>query len=305
MSKIKNKQQTISGEVTLENIFGTINVRRLFKQIAFNVKILNMVNNPQVTNVHGIQVGTSETIRLLSNNDNKWFDWLAGLIDGDGCFLLSKKGYASLEITMDMKDSRCLYNVKQKLGGSVKRRSGVKAIRYRLHDYKNLLFLLLNLNGRIRNPTRQIQFSRLCNYYKINFKFPDPLTYENGWLAGFFDSDGTITINKSNLQLSISIFQKSSELLNNLKILYGGYVYIDRSLNGGFKWYLTSRIEIESLINNYFKNYPSRATSKCNRLHLVPDFYFIKTLDVDPIVKNNMWIIFFKKWLHYYEDLTD
>jgi hypothetical protein len=30
-------------------------------------------------------------------------EWLAGKIDGDGCFLISKAGYASMEITMGMR----------------------------------------------------------------------------------------------------------------------------------------------------------------------------------------------------------
>ena len=40
---------------------------------------------------------------------NKFNEWLAGLIDGDGCFQLSKKGYASLEITMELRDKHCLF----------------------------------------------------------------------------------------------------------------------------------------------------------------------------------------------------
>jgi len=47
-------------------------------------------------------------------------------------------------------------------------------------------------------------------------------------LSGFFDSDGTITINKTNLQLSISISQKTKELLEPLINIYGGHVYVDR-----------------------------------------------------------------------------
>jgi hypothetical protein len=44
--------------------------------------------------------------------------WLAGLIDGDGSFLLSKKGYASLEIVMEVRDKHALYQIKERFGGS-------------------------------------------------------------------------------------------------------------------------------------------------------------------------------------------
>ena len=49
--------------------------------------------------------------------DLNFKQWLAGLIDGDGCFSLSKKGYASLEITMDIRDERALQAVKNVYGG--------------------------------------------------------------------------------------------------------------------------------------------------------------------------------------------
>lgn len=296
-----NKKQTISGKVTVKNL--DLNTRDIsLNSKAIDVKILNQVNNPQVTKVQSIQVGTSETIRLLL--DDNWYEWLAGLIDGDGYFALSKKGYASLEITMDMKDAKCLYQVKQHFGGSVKRRSGVKAIRYRLHDYKGLLFAINKLNGRIRNPIRQLQLSKVCKQYSINFLFPKGLIKETGWLAGFFDSDGTIIINKTNLQISISIFQRTSELLNPLVSLYGGNVYIDRSLNGGFKWYITSKIDILNILE-YFKKYPSRAPSKKARLHLIPEFYYIKSLNLDKIEKEKLWSYFFKKWFFMDEVPSD
>lgn len=41
------------------------------------------------------------------------------------------------------------------------------------------------------------------------FFYPSDLTYDNAWLSGFIDGDGSITINKSNKQLSISISHKN------------------------------------------------------------------------------------------------
>lgn len=72
------------------------------------------------------RVGSSATIRSLSSNtpsELHWNQWLAGLIDGDGCLLVSKAGYASCEITMGIEDEHALMQIKQKLGGSVKSRS--------------------------------------------------------------------------------------------------------------------------------------------------------------------------------------
>lgn len=111
-------QQTISGNLIVI-LINTLMISYIFYTL--KVKILLKDYNPQVTKVFNIQVGTSETIRLLSNKrflhkshniDLKFKEWLAGLIDGDGCFHLSKKGYANLEITMDIRDERALSQIK-------------------------------------------------------------------------------------------------------------------------------------------------------------------------------------------------
>jgi hypothetical protein len=50
---------------------------------------------------------SSETIRSATpedESDENFNDWLAGLIDADGSFNLSKQGYASCEITMHTKE---------------------------------------------------------------------------------------------------------------------------------------------------------------------------------------------------------
>lgn len=39
-----------------------------------------------------------------------------GIIDGDGYFILTKKGYTSCEITMDARDIKALYEIKHKYG---------------------------------------------------------------------------------------------------------------------------------------------------------------------------------------------
>ena len=292
-------QQTVSGEFIL-HLIGTLFISYIF--YTDKVKILLNYNNPQVTKAFNSLVGTSEAIRLLninkklyhklsnSDKDLKFKQWLAGLVDGDGSFLLSKKGYASLEITMDIRDEHALHIVKNVYGGSIKLRSNAKALRYRLHNKSGLLEIINDLNGHIRNSHRLVQLN-------------NKLTYNNGWLSGFFDADGTITINKSNSQLSIYASQKTSELLTPLVDLYGGYLYIDRGSHQSYKWYITNREDIVKLIS-YFKKYPSRS-AKNKRLHLIPQFYYLKDMKADKSEPNTLlaksWDLFFNKWLNFVE----
>jgi len=106
--------------------------------------------------------------------------WLAGLIDGDGCFFLSKKGYASLEIVTELRDRRCLHEIKQAFGGAVQLRAGNNHLRYRLHNRVGLLKLIAAVNGHIRNPVRLAQLNKICVKYEVPILFPAPLTYRNG-----------------------------------------------------------------------------------------------------------------------------
>ena len=210
-----------------------------------------------------------------SINYRKRNEWLAGLIDSDGSFLLSKKGYGSLEITMDIRDEHALQIIKNVYGGSIKLRSGANALRYRLHHKSGLLSLINDVNGQIRNSNRLIQLNKLCYKYNLTLIYPEKLNYYNGWLSGFFDGDGTITINKTNTQLSICLSQKTSELLIPLIDIYGGNIYIDKG-SLCFKWYITKREDILNLLE-YFKLYPSRS-AKTKRIHLISNYYKIKDL---------------------------
>ena len=98
-------------------IEGTKNVSDLNSPVI--VKSFLLLRNQQITKAR--QVGISEIVRPLTSRiskEKRWNEWLAGLIDGDGCLLVSKGGYPSCEITMGIEDEHALLQVKQKLGGS-------------------------------------------------------------------------------------------------------------------------------------------------------------------------------------------
>lgn len=136
----------------------------------YKVKNLLMLDNQQVTKRFNFLVGTSETTRPLSSSftsfktsEESWNEWLAGLIDGDGSLLLSKSGYPSCEITMALQDEHALAIIKQKLGGSLKLRSGVKAVRYRLHNKKGMIELVNRINGKVRHSSIIKQLESICS----------------------------------------------------------------------------------------------------------------------------------------------
>lgn len=316
-------------------LLAAFNSCRLANQQITNAQINNLsktyfyrstLSNPYIS--FSMLVGISETIRLFlirsyssdsssPNNfslpfsesgsniqldlDKSFNEWLAGLIDGDGCFLLSKKGYASLEIVMELRDQHCLYKIKQKFGGAIQLRTGKNHLRYRLHDKKGLLTLISAVNGLILNPTRLLQLGRICDKYQIELIQPKPLIYHNGWLSGFLDSDGSIYLNLQSHQLFITVSQKNKLLLDPLKELYGGEIYILPKVDA-FKWTLYKKDDIKIFIKNYLKVYPLKS-GKQFRINLIDKYYELRLLKAHLAPENSLlgksWKEFLEKWESY------
>ena len=328
-------QQTISEEFVIY-LLGTICISCTLLYTAI-VKNLKIKDNSQVTNALSTLVETSEAIRLLNkksihnlnssnkhasypSRDERFKQWLAGLIDGDGCFSLSKKGYASLEITMDIRDERALQAVKNVYGGSIKLRSGVNALRYRLHNKKGLLNLIHDVNGHIINSIRLIQLNYICVKYDITLNYPGKLTIDNGWFSGFFDACGNIQlvpgvvrsglsdslekgdrIIDNNPQLVISVTHKYYNIVTLYKDFFGGKINIIS--NNRYEWSIELQDQITNFIE-YVKIFPLRAR-RHKKSFLAPVFFELVDLKAHQSFKNTMlnkaWKIFntkFKREIH-------
>lgn len=252
-------------------------------------------------------VGISETTRTNSElnkkthlrSDIKFNEWLAGLIDGDGTINVSKQGYTSCEITVALADEKALRIIQNKLGGSIKLRSGVKAIRYRLHNKEGMFNLISRINGNIRNTKRLVQLHKACSILNIPIMNPIPLTENNSWFIGFFDADGTIgySIKNGYPQLTISVTNKLLIDVQPYLDIFGGNIYFDKAQNGNYKWSIQSKKDVLNFLG-YVKNNPSR-TIKQNRLLLCHQYYELHSLQaykLDNTLAHQAWIAFENKW---------
>lgn len=251
--------------------FSTKGIRIFFLLSLFALVITYLIlSNPQITNAQlilnncnftiindsSMLVGTSETVRMFSNcscsklkhdignddTDLKVRQWIAGVIDGDGNFHISKKGYVELSVVMETRDIACLYKLKQRYGGSVKATSHAKAIRFRLHHSlaaagyactrrskrgAGIQQVISDVNGLIQNPVRLAQLTKVCNIYKIDINSTVKLNYNSAYLSGLIDSDGSVYYNKQSMPVfntvrSFAGTQKGRELLDILVPVYGG-----------------------------------------------------------------------------------
>jgi hypothetical protein len=234
-------------------------------------------------------------INSISKDSNSFFEWLAGVIDGDGHISLSKSGNARLTIVMPEKDKNVLYEIKKKLGGSIHSIGNGNSYKYKLSHKKGLITLLNNINGLVRNPARIIQMDKLCIKYGIESLNTVPLKFNSGWFSGFLDSDGSIYFDDKKNQVFITISQKNKYLLEPLIHIYGGTIEIN-SKKEVFKYIIFKKKEQFKLVDDYFNKYPLK-TKKQNKVNLIKDFYLYKidknNKDINKLEK---WLFFFKKW---------
>lgn len=252
------------------------------------------INNPRTNNV-------SSGPNKININDKSFDEWLAGIIDGDGYFHLSKSGTTRLNITMDIKDKNVLHLIQSKYGGSIYKVSKANAMKYQLSSKKGLTKLINNINGEIRNPKRLLQLNNICLKYKINLLTPRPLTFNNGWYSGFMDSDGCIILNKDSGQIFLTTTQKDMYLLNIIRDMYGGKVVPSYGGIDAFKHIIYRKNEVINMIDNYFNNYPLRSR-KMKRINLIKEFYTHRSYRVNfdnNVILYSVWILFKNKWDNY------
>lgn len=252
-----------------------------------------------------------------------WNQWLAGIIDGNGYLALqTPNNVAVCEITMPLEDESLLFKIKQKLGGSMKSRSGAKAVRYRLCHKKGMEDLLLRINGSIRNTIRVIQFKKLCEKFNIIYLKAKPLTLSNGYMAGFFDADGSIFIGVSKTSPEHSILSgvggkiirlQNSQGHNQLRIeisnkyrenlLFFQEVFGSGSIRAVThrKKYLNHIYQIHhiGLFLNYISKYPLHSV-KMKRVLKVRSYFELKRIKAhladQSSMKGRAWNAFCKKW---------
>lgn len=260
-------------------------------------------------------------------NELKWNEWLAGVIDGDGYLTIQKNKAAVLEITMPLKDENLLNQIKQKLGGNIKRRKESFSIRYRLGHKDGMIELINRINGNIRNTIRVKQFKTICSYFNIVYIEAKPLTANNGYISGFFDADGTICIRvnrtskensiKSDIfgkierlkkargshQIEISIANKYFENIIIFKEAFGfGTIRkVGKDIRYQTHIYTIGLNNILQFIE-YTKNYPLRSSKK-KRVFMLKNYFKLKSLKSYLAEENTLnykaWIDFCYNWYDY------
>ena len=206
-------------------------------------------------NILYIKNGTSETLRngvvvnlenvkrvsdhvpkhLKPLNNEQLGYYLAGLIDGDGHFSKAQQ----LVIVFSSPDAFLAYYLKAKLGyGKVRKVKDKNAYLLIVSNKEGMLNVINLVNGKLRTEHK---FDQVVNNVlshtryadqSMSFSIDSSKNFDNHWLAGFSDADGSfqikiikrITRNKPEIRLNFQIDQKSELLLNMIKEYLGGNI---------------------------------------------------------------------------------
>jgi len=178
--------------------------------------------------------------------NDKFLQWFIGFSEGEGSFIVSKRGDLSFVITQSTLDIQCLNYIKDNLGfGKVIKQSVKQSThRYVVQDNKNLFLICLIFNGNMVFPTRNARFLTFLSSFnekllKKNFttiahsdvcSIP---SLKDGWLSGITDGEGCFTCsllsNSPSYRFRYILTQKwdaNKDVLEHLSTILSEYLAI-------------------------------------------------------------------------------
>jgi hypothetical protein len=208
---------------------------------------------------------------------SEFLSWFIGFSEGDGSFIVAKRGDLSFVIVQDTRDVQILYMIQKTLGfGKVIKQSKTTS-RFVVQDKAGFYLLCVLFNGNIVTRSKLESFKAFLlafnNYSSkgklrfetINFK---PLlaqaSFKDGWISGFVDAEGCFSVFISSInrsyQIIFDIAQKgelNSSPLKFLIELFGvGKIYAHSQ--PGCYFYRISGLNDTAILFNYFDNYKLR-----------------------------------------------
>nr|AMQ25914.1 hypothetical protein [Torulaspora globosa] len=222
----------------------------------------------------------------------EFLEWFIGFFEGDGSFIIVKRGDLSMVITQSYDDLEVLNYIKNNLGfGNIIIQSKKdKTYRWIINKQVYLKLLIYLFNGNMTLPLRFIKLSMFIN--KLNEKLLKNNEFsikiiescklpslDNAWLSGFIDAEGCFSKSKNKFYVIFCLAQK-----------YMANKYILETILNLFK-NLTSLNKGKVVQHSKENTFELRITNKfmCYGMKLYFDKYPLKTIK---IIKYNEWIKF-------------
>lgn len=205
-----------------------------------------------VTNPNPGGDNENNTSHPYSRSDQSFNEWLSGVIDGDGHFLVEHGKYPRFILDQESKNLPILLIIQKTIGGIITKVNNKDAFRYTLNKRILIESLVHRINGNIRNSVRSKQFNRVCQLLEIPIIPAIVFTQNNAWMAGFFDTDGHISagwIRKPAIQIAIT--NKHKVDMEFLIPIFNGNIYETKTMNPCHRWAVGSRSDVLEMVD-YF-----------------------------------------------------
>ena len=273
-----------------ENIFNS--------NLIISSLVLPIISLPNSNNSFNFTNFYSTYSRLFPDKplpSNKILEWLIGFTEGDGSFIVTKRGELQFVISQNSLDVQVLYFIKEQLGfGTVIQQSkSNNTHRYIVQDMKNLSLICTLFNGNIVFLTRNTRFLIFLATFndkalRLSMDTINPIsktiipTLNDYWLSGFTDAEGCFSLsllsNSSGYRLRFLLCQKweiNKSILDHISKLFGvGKVFKHTSPDS---WeYIVNGVKNCNSILPYFDEYVLLSKKKQSyelwkelRLHLI------------------------------------
>lgn len=200
----------------------------LYKLDVSKSNLLNSENNDiaissKLMNIQSAEnwKGFSETTRQLPDlEEGRFWDWFAGVIDGDGNFDIRSNGSGKIlkqiRIKLHNRDIRILRRIQDFLHmGRIRIDKNKPYCTYVISTKQDMFHIINNVNGLIR--LKVPAFKEACLLYNMyyieanyNIKRYDP------YLAGLVDTDGSIVFNYAGNRIECNLEFKYNEYTSKL-----------------------------------------------------------------------------------------
>lgn len=154
-------------------------------------------------------------------------NWIVGFVDGDGCFIIHKKGKHQFCVSQNKRSVDVLYALKSFFKCGTVSKAGGDMMQYQVSakdQLKNIIIPFFNEHSlqtnKRRNDFEKLKASLFTHKFEIQSVSEERLSGD--WLAGFIDADGSFTCsfvnNRFTTQLVLATVLEDKPLLEKIKI---------------------------------------------------------------------------------------
>ena len=263
--------------------------------------------------------GFSETERQLPEiEDSKFWNWFAGIIDGDGNFDIrvnptsNKRVLKQIRIKLHNRDIRILTRIQDYLHIGRIRADKNKPYSIYIVSTKETMIILKNLNGLIR--IKVPGFKEACNLYNIDYIEPNyNIGLYDPYFSGLVDTDGSIVFNYAGNRIECNLEFQYNEYTSKLNfdntILNCKPAILNRKKSsrlGGSKDYTSIAFKFQNVNNmlfiyDYFMHNRLYCNIKFYRVTKIKSFIEIRKYKTSPrySVEHKIYSDFMIDWIKY------